>query len=252
MRIWSFKAFTVGALMIGASVFVCATKVEASTRNDIKRIIVEEAENSRVPTALALAVARIESDFDPNALSSAGARGVMQIMPATARGEFGIDEEELWNARLNIQLGISYLEQLFDQYGGRWDLALSHYNGGTLKGGSGSSAQPHAYTRKYVASVQNWQSRYAEQSKIWLVAGNIDDISGWRSARTKVKSTLVRPWRKRVNTRENLNKQPIRTVVRWTPAREPTKHILKPIFHSSSFEERLRWFRTSLDDFSDS
>jgi len=86
MRIWSFKAFTVGALIIGASVFVGATKVEASTRNDIKRIIVEEAENSRVPTALALAVARIESDFDPNALSSAGARGVMQIMPATARG----------------------------------------------------------------------------------------------------------------------------------------------------------------------
>ncbi len=56
----------------------------AASRADIKRIVVEEARGSRVPTALALAVARIESDFDERALSSAGARGVMQIMPSTA------------------------------------------------------------------------------------------------------------------------------------------------------------------------
>ena len=251
MRISPFNAVIVGALIFGAAVLGVVTKADASTRNDIKKIVVEEAENSLVPTALALAVARIESNFDPNALSSAGARGVMQIMPATARNEFGIDEDELWNARLNIQLGISYLEQLFNQYGGRWDLALSHYNGGTLKGGSGASARPHAYTRKYVASVQNWQSKYTDQSKVWQVAENADNKSGWRSARTKVKSTVVRPWHKRVNTRESLNKNPIRTVVRWTPARN-NNHEIKSISYYSSFEERLRLVRNSLDDFSDS
>jgi soluble lytic murein transglycosylase-like protein len=60
--------------------------------------------NSPVPPSLALAVAKIESDFNAHALSTAGARGVMQIMPATARSVFGVGKDELWNARLNVQL----------------------------------------------------------------------------------------------------------------------------------------------------
>jgi Transglycosylase SLT domain len=95
-------------------------------------------------------------------VSPAGAKGVMQIMPKTARDVFGVREDELLNARLNIQLGIDYLEQLYDQYGKRWDLALSHYNGGTLAGGPGSRAVPHTFTRKYIADVQRWQRIFAD------------------------------------------------------------------------------------------
>jgi soluble lytic murein transglycosylase-like protein len=73
---------------------------------------------------LALAVAKVESNFDDNALSSAGARGVMQIMPKTARDEFGVQKDELWDAALNIQIGIDYLELLYDRYG-KWELALA-------------------------------------------------------------------------------------------------------------------------------
>ena len=76
----------------------------------------------------------------------------MQIMPSTGRNVFGVHEDELWNPRLNIQLGIDYLAQLYHQYGRRWDLALSHYNGGTLRG-YGRHAKAHSYTRKYVKSV---------------------------------------------------------------------------------------------------
>ena len=75
--------------------------------------------NSIVPPALALAVAKVESDFNAAALSSAGARGVMQIMPDTGRDEFSVEEDELWNARLSIQLGIDYLGQLYRQDGSR-------------------------------------------------------------------------------------------------------------------------------------
>jgi soluble lytic murein transglycosylase-like protein len=127
---------------------------------DIQRMVVEEAMNSRVPPALALAVARVESNFQPRAESPVGARGVMQIMPKTARTVFGVHESQLWDARLNIRLGIDFLEQLYTQYGRRWDLALSHYNGGTLAGGSGATAIPHDYTRKYVADVLRWQRYY--------------------------------------------------------------------------------------------
>jgi len=110
---------------------------------------------------------------------------VMQIMPATARGVFGVGKDELWNARLNVQLGIDFLAQLHRQYGGRWDLALSHYNGGTLAG-SGADAVAHPYTRKYVKMVLNWRQRYREQSQVWMVAAKVKEkTDGWRSARTR-------------------------------------------------------------------
>ena len=107
---------------------------EAATRTQVQRWIVEEAGRTRVPVSLALAIAKVESNFRDGVLGRAGERGVMQIMPATARGEFGISAARLWDGRLNVKLGIRYLERLYTQYGERWDLALSHYNGGTLKG----------------------------------------------------------------------------------------------------------------------
>ena len=84
-----------------------------------------------------------------------GARGVMQILPKTAREEFGIKARDLWDPRLNIKVGIMYLYLLYNQYGERWDLALSHYNGGSLykKGGV---YRIHRYTRGYVRSVYYW------------------------------------------------------------------------------------------------
>ncbi|MDA1101912.1 MAG: lytic transglycosylase domain-containing protein [Proteobacteria bacterium] len=156
-------------------------------RNEIKRLVVEEAEGTSVPPALALALAKVESDFQGRALSDKGARGVMQIMPSTARGEFGIGADELWDPRLNIQLGLSFLEQLHRRYGGRWDLALSHYNGGSLRG-SGARAKAHGFNRHYVQSVLDWQHRYAEQAVPWrdpsrgTEPGNT--VVGWTPART--------------------------------------------------------------------
>lgn len=136
---------------------------EAANRFEIKQMVMREAANSNVPVSLALAVAKIESDFNARALSSAGARGVMQIMPATGKHEFGVSPNRLWDARLNISIGVQFLEQLHKQYNGRWDMALSHYNGGTIKGSS-----PHKRTQKYVRSVQKWQRVYQEQASLWV------------------------------------------------------------------------------------
>ena len=158
-----------------AGIAATATDALALSRAEIKQIVITEAMNSPVPPSLALAVAKIESDFNTRALSTAGARGVMQIMPATARGVFGVGKDELWNARLNVQLGIDYLARLHRQYGGRWDLALSHYNGGTLAG-HGAKAIAHPYTRKYVQMVLNWRQRYREQSQVWMVAAKVKEM----------------------------------------------------------------------------
>lgn len=143
-------------------------------RPEIRRMVAEEAKRTIVPVSLAMAVAKVESNFNPKALSTAGARGVMQIMPKTARDEFGIvDPDQLWDARLNIRIGVLYLEQLYHQYGRQWDLALSHYNGGTLKGGSGAGAIPHSYTEEYVASVQSWQRRFERDETVIQLAAAV-------------------------------------------------------------------------------
>jgi hypothetical protein len=163
-------ALIAAALLLLIFVHPVFAAAEKSSRAKIKQMVVEEAQNSAVPPALALAVAKVESDFNPSALSTAGARGVMQIMPKTAKDVFGVDEEELWKVRLNIQLGIDYLAKLRSQYGGKWELALSHYNGGTLKG-KGADAEPHSFTANYVRMVQRWQQRYSDQNQIWAKNG---------------------------------------------------------------------------------
>ncbi len=138
----------------------------ALDRTQIQRLVVAKAEATSLPPSLALALARVESNFRGDAESHKGARGVMQIMPRTAREEFGVAADELWDPRLNIQLGLGFLEQLIERYGGRLDLSLSHYNGGGLRG-TGAKAKAHGYNRPYVRSVLAWQKRYAAQGNIW-------------------------------------------------------------------------------------
>ncbi|MDF2235199.1 lytic transglycosylase domain-containing protein [Albimonas sp. CAU 1670] len=98
--------------------------------------VVDLAEASgRVPPALALAIARQESEMNPEAISHAGARGLMQLMPGTAKlvaGRLGIgyDLGRLtadW--RYNARLGTDYLAGLIDEFGS-WPLAAAGYNAG--------------------------------------------------------------------------------------------------------------------------
>ncbi|MDP6691367.1 MAG: lytic transglycosylase domain-containing protein [Alphaproteobacteria bacterium] len=174
-------ALAFGTLIQGAE---ARTAPEVPDRRQIQRLVVAEAEATTIPPSLALALAKVESDFQAKALSEKGARGVMQIMPRTARQEFGVEADELWQPRLNIQLGLSFLEQLISRYGGRWDLALSHYNGGTLHG-TGASAKAHGFTRRYVQLVLRWQKRYAGQEVVWRDATAEKSADGWTPARTR-------------------------------------------------------------------
>ncbi len=178
-------------LALSTAIFANTSALATPSRTDIKRLVVEEAEATRIPPSLALAVAKVESDFQAEALSHKGARGVMQIMPKTAKNEFGVAADELWDAQLNVQLGLNFLEQLIDRYGGRWDLALSHYNGGTLVG-TGVKARPHGYTRRYVESVLRWQRRYADQGKVWRLSHAVPLKEGWEPARTTIATSATK------------------------------------------------------------
>jgi soluble lytic murein transglycosylase-like protein len=132
------------------------------SRSAVKALVIEEAGRSNVPVALALAMAHVESAFDSRARSYAGARGVMQIMPETALTEYGIGADLLWHPRVNIRLGLHFMDRLIKQYRGRVDLALSHYNGGSAVGKWPKSRVIPA-TRSYVNNVQRLQRFYRDQ-----------------------------------------------------------------------------------------
>jgi hypothetical protein len=164
-------------LMVALALLVAgeARAAPKADREEVRRIVVQEALGSRrVPPSLALAVAEDESDFVADAESPAGARGVMQIMPATGRGEFGVRPEELWEPRLNVQIGVAFLDQLIARYGERWDLALSHYNGGS-RVGSGEGARVIPATRAYVDKVLRLERRNARDDTVRLMIAAVED-----------------------------------------------------------------------------
>lgn len=119
----------------------------------IQRMVIEEAEREGVDPALALAIAKVESDFRPRAVSRAGARGVMQIMPATSEQEFGISRHRLFNPRVNVRIGVQFINHLIDAYDGRVDIALSHYNGGSKVKDKWGNLRIIPATRNYVLKV---------------------------------------------------------------------------------------------------
>ena len=131
-------------------------------------MVAREAGKLGLPRSLALALAHAESHFDRHALSTKGARGVLQVMPATALGEYGIPPDLLWNPRINIRLGLHFLKRLIARYHGRVDLALSHYNGGS-RVGVWPRARVLPTTYSYVARVRTLQRKYRQAP---LVAGS--------------------------------------------------------------------------------
>ncbi len=128
------------------------------SETQIRRILVTEARQTIVPPALALAVAKAESNFNAGAVSHKGAVGVMQIMPRTAWSIYRVRRDDLFDARLNIQIGVDFLQRLYRRYG-RWDLALSHYNGGS-RVGTPPNARVIPATRGYVNKVLALRTDY--------------------------------------------------------------------------------------------
>ena len=98
----------------------------------IKMLLIENARLSEYVTpALAIAVAKVESDLRHDAVSHKGAIGVMQIMPRTGLLEFGVKRKDLFNPIINVKIGVKFLDQLIKKYRGNIGVALSHYNGGS-------------------------------------------------------------------------------------------------------------------------
>ena len=113
-----------------------------------------------VDKALVRAVIHAESAFRPNAISEAGAQGLMQLMPATAE-RFAVDDP--FDARQNIRGGVRYLAWLLKRFNGNQKLALAGYNAGEASVVEYNGVPPYAETQSYVTLVQSLTERYRNQ-----------------------------------------------------------------------------------------
>lgn len=113
-------------------------------------IIQRAASREGVDPKLIDAVIRQESGFRADAVSKAGAVGLMQLMPATAR-DLGVADP--FDAQANVAGGTRLLRSLLDRYGGRLDLALAAYNAGPAAVDRYGGVPPYPETKAYVDDI---------------------------------------------------------------------------------------------------
>ncbi len=153
----------------------------------------EAAKTHNIPVTLALALSRGESNFDPRAVSSADAVGMMQILwPITAK-DLGITNRDLlYEPCINIEAGVRYLRKMLDRYSGDVHLTLAAYNygPGNIKLGSTASTIPdgaawysgYIYNHlRYVLGTANPQAarsapvNYADEQRLEIIEFNSPD-----------------------------------------------------------------------------
>lgn len=121
-------------------------------------LIAAASKTHGVDPALIAGVIESESSFNPNAVSHAGAKGLMQLMDATARG-LGVTDP--FDPKQNVMGGTKLLRQLLDRYGGDVRLALAAYNAGPGAVSQYGGVPPYAETQRYIPRVLAAMERHA-------------------------------------------------------------------------------------------
>lgn len=119
-------------------------------------LIAEAGKTYAVDPDLVRAVIKVESNFNPRAVSPKGARGLMQLMPQTAR-DLGV--ADVFDPALNIRGGVTYLSRLLSALEGNLPLSLAAYNAGLERVAAKKEIPAIRETRDYVEKVMNCYAR---------------------------------------------------------------------------------------------
>jgi soluble lytic murein transglycosylase-like protein len=124
----------------------------AATPGDVDSAIEQAAARHNVDPSLVRAVVKVESNFNPNAVSRKGAMGLMQLMPSTARQ---LRVKNPFDPEQNVDAGVRHLKQLLESYGGDIKLTLAAYNAGAGAVARSSGVPHYAETQNYVRRITN-------------------------------------------------------------------------------------------------
>jgi len=129
-----------------------------SYNEDLYDHVISEASNTHgIPFSLLKALIKTESDFNPRAISSAGARGLMQLMPENIKT---LKIKNPFDPRENVMGGTWYLKQLINRFNGRLPLALAAYNAGPGVVEKYQRIPPFQETENFVKQVMEYYSLF--------------------------------------------------------------------------------------------
>lgn len=135
----------------GSVIYESDAKIPDFVPNRVAKAIREASRREGVDPRLVSAMAARESNFQPTAVSRAGAKGIMQLMPETAK-LLGV--ENIFDVQENVNAGVHYLKMLLDAFRGDLRLALAAYNAGPGAVEQYRGMPPYRETIAYVAGVQ--------------------------------------------------------------------------------------------------
>lgn len=141
-------------------------KANSLKRSEYRSVIFSAANKYVVDLALIEALISVESGFNTNAISPKGARGLMQLMPATAKRYGMKNEQELHVPSKNIDMGVRHLKDLLNLHNGQVALAIAAYNAGqgavTIHG---QRIPSYRETMLYVPAVMAYIARHVDSAQ---------------------------------------------------------------------------------------
>ena len=150
---WRTMPVVLAALLAGCSgagLFPFSQGPHSIAPQRLNQIVAAQAKANHVDPRLVRAVIRVESGGDPSAVSTAGAMGLMQLMPGTASA-YGVLNP--WDPEQNVAGGTKHLSDLLREYNGDISLALAAYNAGAGAVARYKGIPPYAETSAYVTDV---------------------------------------------------------------------------------------------------
>jgi soluble lytic murein transglycosylase-like protein len=150
------------------------------SEQDVEAAIQQAAARHNVDPNLVRSVIKVESNFNPNAVSRKGAMGLMQLMPSTARS---LHVTNPFDPQQNVDAGVRHLKQLLESYGGNVKLSLAAYNAGAGAVARSAGVPRFAETQNYVRRITSLY--YGGSDAGTRIVGNVvhDPVRVQRDAR---------------------------------------------------------------------